>query len=137
MNSTFKALVIFVVFFGGYKIIEARNQNENITHKSPPSCTVNDIDFGEVNFRFAPKYENGQKQLIGISYLINKCTSPIGVQVRQVGFDKNNKAISVETFWPASINNIQAGRYDFPLYPVHVDERIVRFLVTAESVKVW
>jgi hypothetical protein len=118
--------------------MEARSDNENlISNDNTSGCTVKDIEIGKVNFRFSANYDGGQKQLIGNSYLINNCKFPIGVEIKQLGLDKNGNVISVQTFWPASIENIQPGRFDFSLYHIPVDEKVDNFSLLPETVKVW
>ncbi|MFC0227401.1 hypothetical protein [Serratia aquatilis] len=139
MNRVVNLLIIIAVLYCGYKVIESKNNNDILLGVAGKNdvCLMDKIEVTYIDFKRFSIYENGPKSWRGSASIKNKCRDSIGVQIRQVAVDKNGNPISVENYWPASINNIPPGRYDFSLKPIPYDERIVNFIVTPESIRKW
>lgn len=74
----------------------------------------------------------------GAAVLTNKCTSPVGVQVKITGLDKEGRPVASKDMWPASIRNIPPGDYMFSLDTwLAYDSDIVSFEASPISVKRW
>lgn len=74
----------------------------------------------------------------GVAVLINKCTEPIGVQVKMTAYDKSGDPVATHMSWPASVSNIPPGEYTFSLLGfLDYSPDAKSFKVTVASVKRW
>lgn len=74
----------------------------------------------------------------GAAVITHRCPSPIGVQVRLVGYDRSGAPIAVSEQWPWSIDNRAAGAHPISLdQALQYDPEIERFGVDVLSVKRW
>jgi hypothetical protein len=76
--------------------------------------------------------------LKGIAVLKNKCTVPIGVQIKITGLDAAGQPVATRELWPASTRNIPPGEYDFSLDQwLDYDPAIRSFRLTPVRVRQW
>jgi hypothetical protein len=71
-------------------------------------CPVSRISI--VNFR---AQDEGTVTTSLIGSIVNKCDTPIGVQIKVIFYDETGGILRVEDMWPASIDNIPAHT-DYP-----------------------
>lgn len=99
-------------------------------------CTTADIVIKSSKAAF--KRVDGSKALDGIAVLVNKCSEPVGVQVKITAYDKAGEPIATRDLWPASVNNISPGEYPFSLrYYLDYTPEAKTFTITVVSVKRW
>lgn len=74
----------------------------------------------------------------GAAVLANRCSIPVGVQVKLVAKDAAGQVVAVQDRWPASVQNIPPGEYPFTLDTwLDFDPRVQTFSLTVTEVKVW
>ncbi|MBG6243475.1 MAG: hypothetical protein EKE20_17505 [Candidatus Symbiopectobacterium sp. Dall1.0] len=75
---------------------------------------------------------------MGAATIINNCNIPVGIEMKLSAVDKNGVVVDVYDFWPASVNNIPIGEYDFSLNGrIKYNEEIKSFKLIPMSVNTW
>ncbi|MCC8385320.1 hypothetical protein GPY51_21980 [Photorhabdus laumondii subsp. laumondii] len=100
-------------------------------------CSLSDISIKSFKVNVV-KYKWGDIDLKGAGTLLNKCNTPVGVQLKLSAYDSAGNAVLVDDFWPASINNIPPGEYDFSILSgTDGNEDMKTFKLIPISVKKW
>lgn len=95
------------------------------------ACQTSDIAIEKLNGRVDGDY------VYITGRLVNKCAQATGVQVKLTVYDKAGGILSVNDFWPASIDNIPA-RSDFPFqYMVRRQPGMAKYEARVISTNVW
>ncbi|MEI7261339.1 hypothetical protein [Pectobacterium carotovorum] len=101
------------------------------------SCNIKDISVKGFNAKFVDGYGKN-KYLRGAATVINNCNVPVGIEMKLSAVDESGNVIDVYDFWPASINNIPNGEYDFSLNGhIKYSEEIKSFKLTPIRVNAW
>ncbi|AYH27174.1 hypothetical protein C5E20_08525 [Pectobacterium parmentieri] len=101
------------------------------------SCSIKDISVKEFNAKFVDGHGK-DKYLKGAATVINNCNVPIGIEMKLSAIDKRGNVVDVYDFWPASVNNISTGEYDFSLNGrIKYSEEIKSFKLIPISVNSW
>lgn len=80
------------------------------------SCNISKIEI----VKYKAHYErlcNGDDciKMKGTLTLKNNCDEAVGVQLKIIGFDKNNSPVAAHELWPASVRNINPGEETFSM----------------------
>lgn len=105
----------------------------------PNVCTVEKIDVVSVEAGFVDECRRTPcPSFKGAGVLNNRCTIPVGVQLKITGLDSSGKTIAVRDLWPNSIRNIPPGEYSFSMDQwLDHDPRMKTFEVEVIETKVW
>lgn len=104
-----------------------------------PKCTVAEIEIKTFKAGFVDRCRTRScPGMNGAGTLINRCSTPIGVQVKFTALDAQGNVVSTKDMWPASIQNIPPGEYHFSLdgWLAH-HPKIKSFTLSAITVKHW
>ena len=109
---------------------------------APPAlaeCSVADITMKSTKAKFVDECRRSPcVTLKGVGVLTNKCSEPIGVQLKITAYDKAGAPVSTRELWPASTRNIPPGDYTFSLDQwIEYDPEIKTFDVIPVSVEKW
>lgn len=83
---------------------------------SSASCSVADIEIKSVKVRFVDECRASPCiYMKGVAVLNNRCSVPVGVQVKITAYDKSGSPMATRDLWPASTGNIAPGDYTFSI----------------------
>jgi hypothetical protein len=104
-----------------------------------PACSVDKIEIISMNGGYVDNCRSRPcPSFKGAAVLANRCSIPVGVQVKIVGKDAAGQVLAVREGWPASVRNIPPGEYPFSLDTwLDFDPRVQTFSLTVTEVKVW
>lgn len=85
----------------------------NTAYAGTGACSTSDIVIKSSNAGF--KKVGRRMFMDGVAVLVNKCSEPIGVEVKMIAYNKSGDPVSVRQSWPASVSNIPPGEYTFSL----------------------
>ena len=102
-------------------------------------CLVSNIKIKSIKTEFISKCKTRDCfHLNGVAVLDNQCKESIGVQIKSIAYDIKGSPVSVEQFWPASVENINTGEYIFSMNWKHqYDPAIHRIEIKPIKVKKW
>lgn len=102
-------------------------------------CTLSDISIKSVKAKFVDECKTRQCiSMKGVAVLTNRCSEPIGVQVKITGYDKAGAPVATRELWPASVRNIPPGDFTFSLDQwLDYDSEMKKFDVVPVAVKQW
>lgn len=103
-------------------------------------CALTDINVKSVDAKFVKADCNSPvcTHLNGVAVIENKCATAVGVRLKLIAYDINNRPIAVNEGWPASIDNIAPGEYTFSLkHWMEYDPAIKSLKLEVTKVKKW
>lgn len=102
-------------------------------------CGLSDISIKSFNAGFVnPCRTSPCYSMKGVGVLTNRCSQPVGVQLKMVAYDKSGNPVAVNDSWPASVNNIPPGDYIFSLDTwIDYNPAIKTFTLQPISVRQW
>jgi hypothetical protein len=126
--------VLAIAEYGSHLTEQRLSPTQNVA-----SCTTAKIEIKEVTWKFVDSCRASScASLVGAATIINHCDSPIGVQIKLTGRDRNGGLVSVNEGWPASVKNIAPGEYSFPIDTwLDYDPAINTIEVSVSDVKQW
>lgn len=95
-----------------------------------PSCRTSDITVDKLGARV----DYGYTHFVG--RVRNGCNQAVGVQLKLTAYGSSGDILTVDDFWPASINNIPANS-DFPFETLDRIGGVKSFTVNVIDVKTW
>ncbi len=99
-------------------------------------CNTSDITIKSSKVGF--KKVGRRMFMDGVAVLVNKCSGPVGVQVKMTAYDKNGEPVATNERWPASVSNIPPGDYTFSLLGfLDYSTDAKTFKVTVAGVNRW
>ena len=103
------------------------------------ACTLSDISIKSVKAKFIDECKTRKCiSMKGVAVLTNRCSEPIGVQVKITGYDKTGAPVATRELWPASVRNIPPGDFTFSLNQwLDYDSEMKKFDVVPVAVKQW
>lgn len=103
------------------------------------SCDISKIEIKSMKVKKAdPCRTKSCPHLTGVAVLINKCDTPIGVQLNMTAYDKHGAPVATREMWPASIRNIPQGEFTFSLEQwLDYEPDMHSFTLAPVSVKKW
>ena len=74
----------------------------------------------------------------GVAVLVNKCSEPVGVEVKMIAYNNTGNPVATHKTWPASVSNIPPGEYTFSLLGfLDYSPDAKSFKLSVASVKRW
>lgn len=146
----FVALIIGIVVFQCTSLMNSSGTLDKLASSTAPmapttakaetpSCSPSDITIKSLRASFknactrTPCYG-----MVGVGVLVNRCSEPIGVQIKITGLSKAGEPLASRDLWPASVSNIPPGEYTFSMDSyLDYDPGIVKFEVSPIAVKRW
>lgn len=105
------------------------------------SCEPSQVTVKKVDFSFVDRCDNLPRscyQISGVAVLNNSCSTPVGVQLKLTGYDKDDAPVATVEYWPASIRNLAPGDYvSSAPRQFHYDARIARFELQVIDTRKW
>lgn len=103
------------------------------------TCTLSDVSIKSLNAKFVDECQRSScPHMKGVAVLTNRCSEPVGVQIKVTAYDKSGAPVATRDLWPASINNIPPGDYTFSLDQwLDYDPAIKTFDLRPVAIKHW
>lgn len=80
------------------------------------ACTLSDITIKSMRVKFVDECRRSPCiYMKGVAMLTNRCSEPIGVQVKMTAYDRTGAPVATRELWPAGTRNIPPGDYTFSL----------------------
>lgn len=120
-------VIVFLIIPLGIGIFSAVNHSETSapdSRQSPTkqltsssaSCSPADIQIKSVKVKFVDECRASPCiYMKGVAVLNNRCSVPVGVQIKITAYDKSGSPMATSDLWPASTDNIPPGDYTFSI----------------------
>jgi hypothetical protein len=108
-------------------------------HPAWAACSLSDISIKSMKAKFVDECRSSSCfYMKGVAVLTNRCSEPVGVQVKITAYDKARAPVATRDLWPDSTNNILPGDYTFSLdHWLDYDPEIKTFDLVPIAVKRW
>lgn len=138
MKLVSKIFILIIIVFTIY-IFNNLSVNNSITKTDKSVCNTNDFNINIREYSFINECRVSDCSVMkGTAIITNNCINSAGVEVKIIGYDKNNEIIKVRDIWPASINNIPPGEYPISINQyLEFDKRIESISIEPIRVKIW
>ena len=104
-----------------------------------PGCSPADIEIKSLMVKFVDACRTSAcLYMKGAAVLNNRCSVPVGVQIKITAYDNSGSPIASRDLWPAATDNIPPGDYTFSLDSwLDYDPGMASVEVSPISVKQW
>lgn len=103
------------------------------------ACRLSDITIKSMKAGFVDECRRSPCiYMKGVAVLTNRCSEPVGVQLKITAYDRAGAPVATRELWPASTRNIPPGDYTFSLDQwLDYDPEIKTFDLVPIEVRQW
>lgn len=107
------------LFSAVYNSETSKSDSKQAPAKQPmglAACSPADIEIKSLKVNFVDECRASPCiYMKGVAVLNNRCSIPVGVQIKITAYDKSGSPMATRDLWPASTNNIPPGDYTYSI----------------------